>query len=91
HLFPGIYNLNLTLPISTTPEIVRNLSETFFKNGGQELQFNILDPQRLRVARGEPEKHRDIVVRVAGLNARFVELSDLEQEELIARAEALDG
>ena len=44
-----------------------------------------------RIARSEPEKHRDIVVKVAGLNARFVELSELEQEKMIARAEALGG
>jgi len=43
----------------------------------------------LRDAQRNPEKYRDLIVRVAGFCARFVDLSRAEQEELIARAEAL--
>lgn len=91
--FSGIYNLNLTLPAGaqSTPEVVDALVEAFFRDGGQELQINTLDPQRLREAQNHPERFRDLVVRVAGLNARFVELSRLEQEELIRRAELAQG
>jgi formate C-acetyltransferase len=90
--FSGIYNLNLTLPPEQgTPQIVRWLAEGFFQDGGQELQIAVLDPERLRAAQADPDAHRDLVVRVAGLNARFVELSRLEQEELIARAEGVAG
>jgi pyruvate-formate lyase len=39
-------------------------------------------------AQADPERHRDLVVRVAGFSARFVELSALEQAALIERAEA---
>ena len=41
----------------------------------------------LREARAHPERHRDLVVRIAGLSAVFVTLSRLEQDEMIARAE----
>ncbi|MHC5053991.1 MAG: glycine radical domain-containing protein [Planctomycetota bacterium] len=86
--FSGIYNLNLTLPGGlASPEILRGLAEGFFRGGGQELQIGVLDAAALRAARADPERHRDVVVRVAGLNARFVELSATEQEELIRRAE----
>jgi formate C-acetyltransferase len=91
--FSGIYNLNLTLPAGpqARPQVVASLAETFFLGGGQELQVGVLDPDHLRQARREPARFRDLVVRVAGLNARFVELSDLEQDELIRRADLAAG
>jgi len=88
--YSGVYNLNITLPAGqASPGVVRSLMEAFFADGGQELQFNVLDAERLRDAKKHPERYRDLVVRIAGLNARFVELSELEQDELIRRAEAL--
>lgn len=90
--FTGITNLNLTLPQSQVrPETVAALAGAFFQRGGQELQVNALDAGRLRDAQRNPEQHRDLVVRVAGLNARFVELMRLEQNELIHRAELACG
>lgn len=86
--YPGGTNLNLTLPLGASVEAIDLLATRFLDGGGQELQINCLDAARLRAARREPEAHRDLVVRVAGLSARFVELSDAEQEELIRRAEA---
>lgn len=87
--FPGIYNLNLTLPAGrqAAPPVLRALGEAFFRDGGQELQVSVLDAGRLRAAQQHPDQHGDLVVRVAGLNARFVELSRVEQDELIRRAE----
>ena len=43
--------------------------------------------EQLLEARENPDKHSDIVVRIAGFNARFCELSALEQDEIIKRAE----
>jgi pyruvate-formate lyase len=88
--FTGVYNLNLTLPAGPRADagVVRALAGAFFERGGQELQVNVLDAAKLRRAQRDPGAFRDLVVRVAGLNARFVELSPSEQEELIQRAEA---
>ncbi len=87
--FSGGTNLNLTLPPSqAAPPVIRALIDGFCGDGGQELQINVLDVAQLRQAREHPERYRDLVVRVAGLSARFIELSDTEQLELIARAEA---
>jgi pyruvate-formate lyase len=85
--FDGVYNLNLTL-MQTPHDILAALVGAFFEAGGQELQVNVLDASKLRDARKHPERFRDLVVRVAGLSARFIELSNLEQAELIRRAEA---
>jgi formate C-acetyltransferase len=86
--YRGGYNLNLTLsPRSTTPAVVATLIETFFNEGGQELQVNCFDAATLRAAQRDPLQHGDLVVRVAGFSARFVDLSRAEQDELITRAE----
>jgi len=87
--YRGGYNLNLTLPASDArPEVVLSLVEGFFAEGGQEVQVNCLDAATLRAAQADPVSYRDLVVRVAGFCARFVDLSAAEQEELIERAEA---
>jgi formate C-acetyltransferase len=89
--YRGGYNLNLTLSTATaSQEVVLALVEAFFGDGGQELQVNVLDAAGLRDAQQNPERYRDLVVRVAGFSARFVDLSLAEQEEIIRRAEAVE-
>ena len=50
----------------------RQLVETYFDKGGQEVQFNILDKEKLLDAQKRPENYRDLVVRVAGYSAFWV-------------------
>lgn len=86
--YRGGYNLNLTFSKSNAdPDKLLSLIETFFNKGGQELQINCLDASTLRDAIKNPEKYKDLVVRVAGFSTRFVDLSSSEQKELIERAE----
>lgn len=86
HFYGGGYNLNLTLPSGPGGAAsLRPLVETFFGQGGQELQINRLDPAVLRDAQQHPERHSDLVVRFAGFSGRFVDLSRIEQDEIIAR------
>ncbi len=87
--YRGGTNLNLTLPSrETTPDTVQSLVEGFFGRGGQELQINCLDADVLRHACECPEQYSGLLVRVAGFTARFIDLSHVEQQELIARADA---
>jgi len=51
------------------------------------VQFNIISADILREARRNPEAFRDLVVRVAGYSAYFVELDESLQEDIIARTE----
>src|SRR5512138_3006559 len=51
------------------------------------IQFNILNKQTLLEAQKNPEKYRDLVVRVAGYCAYFTDLSPSQQAEIIARTE----
>jgi benzylsuccinate synthase len=61
--------------------------ETTMDLGLDMIQFNIIDAATLRAAQAEPEKHSDVVVRVSGYNARFVELHKFVQDAIIERTE----
>lgn len=65
--------------------IIDALLGGFFAQGGQQLQFNILDPQVLLAAKNNPEQYRDLVVRISGYSAYFVDLTPAMQDEIIAR------
>jgi formate C-acetyltransferase len=51
------------------------------------VQFNIINKATLLAAQKDPEKYRDLVVRIAGYSAYFVDLSPMQQAEIIARTE----
>lgn len=64
-----------------------DLLRTYLLNGGFFVQFNIIDTETLREAQRDPEKYRDLLVRVATYSAYFVELSPEMQEDIINRME----
>ena len=51
------------------------------------MQFNVIDTEMLRAAQANPEAYRDLVIRVAGYSAYFVDVSKEVQEDLIKRTE----
>ena len=51
------------------------------------IQFNVVSSDTLRAAQREPDKYKDLVVRVAGYCAYFVNLPRGMQEEIITRTE----
>ena len=51
------------------------------------VQFNIINKETLLAAQKDPEKYRDLIVRIAGYSAYFVDLSPMQQAEIIARTE----
>jgi pyruvate-formate lyase len=63
------------------------LTDTFFRNGGQHIQYNLVDTKELLDAKAYPDKHRDLVVRVGGFSAYFVMLSPEIQDDIIYRSE----
>jgi formate C-acetyltransferase len=63
------------------------LIRAFMALDGKALQFNIVDAATLRAAQANPEKYRDLLVRVWGFSAYFVELSSDFQEHIINRTE----
>ena len=64
-----------------------NLIRTYFDLGGWEIQFNVVSADTLREAQKHPENYKDLVVRVVGYSAFFVELDKVVQDDIIARTE----
>ncbi|MBR2123182.1 MAG: hypothetical protein IJ930_09720 [Lachnospiraceae bacterium] len=60
---------------------------TYLTNGGKHIQFNVVDKQTLLNAQAEPEKYRDLIVRVAGYSAYFTNLTKMVQQEVIDRTD----
>ena len=55
------------------------------------VQFNVVSTAEMKAAQKEPEKHQDLIVRVAGFSARFVDLPTYGQNTIIARTEQQFG
>jgi len=64
-----------------------HLIRTYFKLDGHHVQFNVVKAETLRAAQEEPEKYRDLIVRVAGYSDYFCDLSRALQDEIISRTE----
>jgi pyruvate formate-lyase/glycerol dehydratase family glycyl radical enzyme len=63
------------------------LIKTYFSLGGKHIQFNVVSREMLLEAQKHPESYSDLVVRVAGYSAYFVQLGKRVQDEIIARTE----
>ena len=61
------------------------LIRTYMMEGGNQIQFNVVDQETLVAAQKEPEKYKDLIVRVAGYSTYFVTLSKNVQDEVIGR------
>ena len=64
------------------------LIRTFFNRlKGFHVQYNVVSRDTLLDAQKHPEKHRDLIVRVAGYSAFFNVLSKATQDDIIERTE----
>lgn len=59
----------------------------YLANDPMHVQFNIMSADTMRAAQKDPDSYRDMLVRVAGYSAYFVELGDALQKDLIQRTE----
>lgn len=59
----------------------------FFDYNGQNLQTTIVDTATLLQAQEFPSEYQDLLVRISGYSARFVELARITQDEIISRTE----
>jgi formate C-acetyltransferase len=61
------------------------LLRTYFQLGGMSVQYSVLDAEELRNAQQNPQEFRDLIVRIGGYSARFVDLPRQLQDDFIAR------
>jgi len=91
-LAPGgvLCNVKVSARMMATQEQRDNVAamvKGYFAAGGQQVMMTPVDSETLRQAQADPEAHRDLIVRVGGFSARFVELGPELQEDIIARSE----
>ncbi|MDY0297505.1 MAG: glycyl radical protein [Acidobacteriota bacterium] len=85
-----LLNQKFTPDLLQDPESLEKilyLVRAYFRLGGHHVQFNVVDAKTLRQAQREPEKHRDLIVRVAGYSDYFNDLGRDLQDEIIRRTE----
>jgi len=66
---------------------VASLIRTYFDLGGMHVQFNVVSSEMLRDAQLHPENYKDLVVRVSGYSAFFIDLGKSVQDDILARTE----
>lgn len=65
--------------------VIRPLLDSYFSRGGTQAMINVLGREDLERARKEPEKYANLIVRVGGFSARYVELADDVQLDILNR------
>jgi len=92
HLRTGGTLLNMKF----TPQLLQSedgierlmyLIRAYFKMDGHHIQFNVIDRKTLIDAQKHPEKHKNLIVRVAGYSDYFCNLNTNLQNEIIERTE----
>ena len=64
---------------------IKMLFKTYFKHGGCQLMVTVVDKHALEDAMIHPENYPNLIVRVSGFSAVFVNLDRSVQEELLSR------
>lgn len=86
-----LLNQKMTPSMLSTEENKQKLEmliRTFFNRlHGYHVQYNIVSKETLLDAQAHPEKHKDLIVRVAGYSAFFNVLSKATQDDIIGRTE----
>lgn len=66
-------------------QTIEGVIKTYFDNGGEHIQINVVDDETLKKAQKKPEDYRGLMVRVAGYMAYFTELDKAAQDTIIDR------
>lgn len=86
----GALNLRLRPNMFSGKEGLDRLSQilrTYLDLGGLQVQLSLADVDELREAQRCPEYHRDLMVRITGYSAAFVDMTREAQDEIIRREE----
>lgn len=65
--------------------IIYPLMDSYFGRGGTQAMINVVGREDLENARKEPDKYSNLIVRVGGFSARYVELADDVQLDILNR------
>lgn len=86
----NLLNQRLSVPIMRSAhgfDIWNAYMNTWHDLNIDHIQFNVVSTAEMKAAQKEPEKHGDLIVRVSGFSARFVDIPTYGQNTIIARNE----
>ena len=83
--FGHLFNQKFSPQLLENNELFAAYLKTWADLGINHIQFNVITPELLRDAQKHPEQYRDLVVRVAGYCAYFVDLARGVQDQIVAR------
>ena len=79
------FNIDPELARIQNGEVFSALLKTYFQRGGLHIQFNAIASDTLLNAQKAPGSYRDLMVRVSGYSARFIDLPPAVQDDIISR------
>lgn len=87
HLHAGVINnVRFTKSLlENNIDKIAGLLKAFFRSGGVQINPTVADAETLRAALARPEAYPDLMVRIGGFSARFVELDPTVQNEIVLR------
>ncbi len=84
----GPLTLEFASSMFDTPDSIRKVAtlvKTFVELGGHQLQLNAVNTEVLKAAQADPDRYRQLVVRIWGWSAYFVELDREYQDHVLRR------
>ena len=90
----NLLNQRLSVPIMRSIhgfDIWKSYMDAWEQLNIDHVQFNVVSTAEMKAAQREPEKHQDLIVRVSGFSARFVDIPTYGQNTIIARNEQAFG
>ena len=84
-----VMNMKFSKPVLNTDEKLEKLAvliKAFMKRGGWHIQFNIHSREELLDAQANPAAHQNLLVRVGGYSAYFIDLPRDLQNEIVNRS-----
>lgn len=82
----AVYNLKLSHDLMNQhKDMVKELLKIYFSSGGSQIMISVINQEELKDAMIYPEKYPNLIVRVGGFSARFIDLSPLVQKEIVSR------
>lgn len=93
-LYPESFCLDVMLHPSAVegsdgPAAIKGLLDTYMKNNGMSMQINVFNSELLKDAQKNPDKYKNLQVRVCGWNVLWNNLSKVEQDAYILRSERI--
>lgn len=86
----GPLTLEFSASMFDRPESIRKVAtlvKYFMERGGHQLQLNAVNLDAMKEAQKDPEAYRQLVVRIWGWSAYFVELDEAFQNHVMSRQE----